>query len=161
MKVLRRKHDGQRGWLEVSGGVHLTALARRLKAGDVTALREAVIGIRPSHKALTWGFVVDEWVIPIPNSSSGSKDMDRESAAEMYAHGFFLFNHRQYDLAIAYWRQVARSYPGMGEIYYHIGRGFEHKGMLQVAADYYTKALGADSSFKHFDYQRKPVNSNQ
>jgi len=40
-KVLRRRYDGRRGWFEVSGGIHLAAIAMRLNAGDVTALSTA------------------------------------------------------------------------------------------------------------------------
>ena len=62
----------------------------------------------------------------------------------MYARGDYLFKAKQYDLAIACWRQVARAYPRMGEAYYRIGLAFEHKGMLPCAADFYTKAIERD-----------------
>ena len=74
-KVLRRRYDGQRGWFEVSGGVHLTALAMRLNAGDVTALREAVLKVRPSLNALKWSFVAAEWLIPIESGRIKPEDI--------------------------------------------------------------------------------------
>ena len=76
-KVLRRRHDQEgRGWFEVSGGVHLTALAMRLNAGDVSALRRAVLDTRPQTTDLAWRFVVAEWVIPLaPATVNGVTDV--------------------------------------------------------------------------------------
>jgi len=74
VKVLQRRHE--RGWFEVSGGVHLTALAMRLKAGDVRALRNAVLEIRPSVNALSWTFVVGDWVIPIGQGQLRPEDTE-------------------------------------------------------------------------------------
>lgn len=50
--------------LQVDGGVELKALVMRLRDGDVTALREAVLGSRPSPSALTWNPALDGWEIP-------------------------------------------------------------------------------------------------
>ncbi|MFH1924556.1 MAG: tetratricopeptide repeat protein [Planctomycetota bacterium] len=49
-----------------SGGVELRAMALRLEAGDVSALADAALTTRPAADTLTWGFIVDDWVIPIP-----------------------------------------------------------------------------------------------
>jgi len=127
---------------EVYGGVHLQALSVRLKEGDLTAFSEAVLRARPSPEALTWSVVLTpekELVVP------GLLDRIEASAAvEAYARADYLFRAKQYDLAIACWRQVLRTYPQMGEVYYRIGLAFERKGLLACAADYYTKAIELD-----------------
>ena len=148
IEVLRRKYGYQtgaiRGWFELAGGVELRAIALRLKAGDVTALREAVLKTRPRGNPLSWTFSVEDWGIvgPLPEA-------DMNSVAELYAHGEFLFRQKKYDLAIAYWRRILQIIPDIGEIYYRIGQAFERKGLLAVAADYYSKALDFDPFLKN------------
>ncbi len=152
VKVLRRFEEYQlaaaggfyRGYQELSGGVELMAIALRLKAGDVTALKEAVLKTRPKPDSLSWGFITGEWLIPFPIG-----EVDAASAAALYAHGEFLFRQKDYDRAIAFWLQVARAYPEMGEVYFKIGSAFERKGMPACAADYYTKALQLDPFLKN------------
>lgn len=56
------------------GGVQLTALALRLKGGDVTALKRAVLDTRPSRRAQTWSFVVGDWVIPVEGNALTQMD---------------------------------------------------------------------------------------
>ena len=48
----------------LAGGVKLRAIAIALKAGDVSALRSAVLATRPSSELLSWRFVIGDWVIP-------------------------------------------------------------------------------------------------
>lgn len=153
VKVLRRKEEYELpgaggvygGYQELSGGVELMAIALRLNAGDVTALREAVLKTRPKPDTLSWGFIVDgEWIIP-----TSFLAVDISSIAAWYAHGEFLFRQKDYDRAIACWLQVARVYPEMSEIYFKIGMAFERKGMPACAADYYTKALELNPFLKN------------
>lgn len=49
---------------EMSGGVRLMALALRLKGGDISALKDAVLNTRPSPDSIHWTFSIGEWVIP-------------------------------------------------------------------------------------------------
>ncbi|MCK4245543.1 MAG: tetratricopeptide repeat protein, partial [Candidatus Omnitrophica bacterium] len=132
------------GYWEVSGGVELMAIALRLKAGDVTALREAVLKTRPIGNPLSWTFSVDDWGITGP-----IQEADMNTAAELYAHGEFLFRQKKYDLAIAYWRRIVQIMPDIGEIYYRIGQAFERKGLVSAAADYYNKAIALDPFLKN------------
>ena len=160
LEVLKRKEEYElpmeggvyRGYQEVSGGVQLMAIALRLKAGDVTALKEAVLKTRPKEEALSWGFIIGEWLIP-----TSFPTMDTSSAVILYAHGEFLFQQKDYDHAIACWRKVAQAYPEMGETYFKIGMAFERKGMPACAADYYTKALQLDPFLKNI--QTKNLNN--
>jgi hypothetical protein len=145
VEVLRRNQERElqteggtfRGYYELSGGVELMAIALRVKAGDVTALREAVLRTRPQPDALSWGFVVGEWLIP----TSIVDGMDSYSVAAFYSHGEFLFRQRDYDRAIAVWLEVARAYPDMSETYSRIGAAYDRKVLPALAAEYYTKAL--------------------
>jgi hypothetical protein len=130
--------------LEIYGGVYLQSLSMRLKEGDLTAFSEAVLEGRPSLNALFWSVVVtSEKQIVIPNLP-----VDTSSAVEAYCLADYLYQAGQYDLAIAYWFEVARTYPQMGEVYYRIAQAFERKGLMSCAADYYTRALKLDPFFK-------------
>lgn len=55
---------GQFFALELEGGIEINPLVVRLQAGDVTALREAVLNSRPSRKVLTWRVPLEGWQIP-------------------------------------------------------------------------------------------------
>jgi len=51
--------------LEISGGIELNPFVGRLKAGDVTALREAVLKSKPKGEhVLTWQVPLEGWEIP-------------------------------------------------------------------------------------------------
>jgi len=50
--------------LTLSGGIELNPIGIRLEAGDVTALREAVLKARPSQDALVWDPPLEGWHIP-------------------------------------------------------------------------------------------------
>ncbi len=50
--------------LVIEGGVELRALMLRLKDGDVSALRDAVLKFRPKGNALTWRIPLEGWRIP-------------------------------------------------------------------------------------------------
>lgn len=129
--------------LVVHGGVYLQSLAVRLAEGDASAFTEVVLASRPGPRALSWSFkLTQEWQI-IVRSLPG--EADAGTASEYYARGDYLFQSRQYDRAIACWRQVAKIFPELPEIYYRIGRAFESKGLVSVAADYYTRALKLES----------------
>jgi len=61
--------------LLLSGGIELDPMVLRLRAGDVTALRDAVLKSRPPGNALTWHVPLDGWHIP---GSSEKCDFDKE-----------------------------------------------------------------------------------
>lgn len=97
IKVLQRRYDGWRGWFEVSGGVHMVALAMRLNTGDVHALREAVLITRPSADALNWAFVAAEWIIPIEPKQENVKPDDLVS---LFQQALFLQRQERHTDAI-------------------------------------------------------------
>jgi hypothetical protein len=51
--------------LEISGGIELNPFIARLKDGDVTAFRDAVLNSKPKRKnVLTWPVPLEGWEIP-------------------------------------------------------------------------------------------------
>ncbi len=50
--------------LRFTGGIELNPIVLRLRAGDVTALREAVLQSRPSRNTLSWRVPLEGWCIP-------------------------------------------------------------------------------------------------
>jgi tetratricopeptide (TPR) repeat protein len=84
--------------VSTEGGVELRAMALRLEAGDVSALADAALSTRPGLEALTWGFVVDDWVIAIP------PELDITKGAEVtpqLVYAQFLTRQGKYDEAVA------------------------------------------------------------
>ncbi len=49
---------------QLSGGISLEAVLMALEDGDVSGLKLAVLGTRPSEDALCWTLPLDEWVMP-------------------------------------------------------------------------------------------------
>lgn len=81
--------SGQLEFLEVSGGIELDPIVLRLRAGDVTALREAVLRSKPTGgHPLAWQVPLEGWRIPGADPISGDKD---EASGRGSANGgFFL-----------------------------------------------------------------------
>ncbi len=50
--------------LTVSGGFEINPIIIRLNAGDVSALKEAVLASRPSPQKLFWNPPLDGWIVP-------------------------------------------------------------------------------------------------
>jgi hypothetical protein len=90
--VRRQEQYGSTSGLAITlaGGVELTALALRVKSGDVSALRRAVLETRPSSTAITWSFLVGNWIIPVHEGALDSSDANR-----LYAEfaGFLARDH--------------------------------------------------------------------
>jgi len=99
--VLRRS-DGKPGpAIELVGGVALRAVALRLRAGDVTALAEAVLTTRPSPEELTWSFMVSDWVIPLPSRwHEMAPSGHAEEVVPLYVHAEFLAQQKHYRQAV-------------------------------------------------------------
>lgn len=77
LEVVRRlgPHTSAAGMAyQLEGGVQLMALALRLKSGDVTALKQAVLRTRPSLGSQSWSFVVGNWVIPVEQDALTASD---------------------------------------------------------------------------------------
>jgi len=144
IKVLKREGNYElpitngiyRGYQEMSGGVELMAIALRLDAGDVTALKEAVLKTRPKVNSLKWHFIVGEWLIP---TSPGMISM--EDIVPLFTQAVFLDEHERYDEAIALLGQIIELKPKAANTYNERGIVFWKKGQYDLAISDYDKAI--------------------
>jgi tetratricopeptide (TPR) repeat protein len=144
VEVLKRKEEYRverrgmiySGYWEVSGGVQLMAIALRLKAGDVTALKEAVLKTRPKPDTLSWSFVVAEWLIP---TTPGMLKM--EDIASLFTHAVFLQVQKRYDDALTLYGKIIELKPDWEWAYNNRGVTYGKKGLPDKAIEDYNKAL--------------------
>jgi tetratricopeptide (TPR) repeat protein len=134
--VLRRRYDGNRGWLEVSGGVHLTALAMRLKAGDTQALREAVLKMRPSPEVLTWEFVAAKWLVSLEPGQ-----VKPEEIAPLLQQASFLLEQGRESDALALCDQLLSVIPNLPEGLATKGRALWDLGRFEEALACFEQGL--------------------
>lgn len=147
VEVLRRKEEYKfqgadriyTGYQEFSGGVQLMAIALRLKAGDITALRDAVLKTKPKTDALSWSFVVGEWLIP---TSTGEIKM--EDLAGLFSHAVFLQQNKRYDDAISIYNKILMVKPNFAEAYSNRGSAYVMKGNYAEAISDYDRALDVE-----------------
>jgi len=132
---------------EFSGGVQLMALALGLKKGVVTALRDAVLKTRPGQDALTWGFLVGDWVIPLQADSS-----NWAAALQLRLQVVFLLKQERYVEAVSPCDRVVELLPD--EDWPYRLRGFAYEGRCEyerAIADY-TSALERNPSDPYLHY---------
>jgi TPR repeat protein len=70
--VLQNK-DNSLG-MALRGGIQLRQLATRLRNGDITALVEAVIKMRPKTNSIAWDFAFGDTFLPLPKEDGPSLD---------------------------------------------------------------------------------------
>lgn len=144
VEVLKRKEEYKfpitdgvyRGYQEVSGGVELMAIALRLKAGDVTALKEAVLRTRPKPDTLNWSFLVGEWLIP---TSPGMIEV--EDVASIFSYAVFLQKKERYNDAITLYEKIIHLKPDWDLPYNNRGLAYRHKGLHEQSIKDFDKAL--------------------
>lgn len=127
----------------VSGGVELMAIALRFKAGDVTALKEAVLKTRPEIGTLMWGFIIGEWLIP----TSGHGLSSAEDVVTLFSHAQFLKEQKRYDDAIVLYDKIIKLEPGWDWPYHSRGVAYGLKGQYDRAIPDYNKAIGINSRY--------------
>ncbi|MBM3236667.1 tetratricopeptide repeat protein [Candidatus Poribacteria bacterium] len=131
-EVLKRRWDfGEGGFFEMSGGVHLTAIALRLQAGDVSALREATLTTRPDAQKLWWTFDT-QWVIRSEQS---------DEIAPLFAHATFLRQQRRYDDAITLYDRILKLNPNLADAYGNRGNVYRDKQEYDRAIQDYDKVI--------------------
>ncbi len=137
------EHDGKqvRGPLVLAGGVELKALALRVKAGDVTALRSAVLQTRPSSTSLAWTFIVDDWVIPTDRKSVESADF-----VQLLAHAGYLQRQKQFTAAEELYAKMLQMAPDFAPLLRDLGALREEMGDLQGALEALDNAVECDPS---------------
>ena len=145
LKVLRRKSKDlevnqanriYRKSYTVSGGIKLMAIALRLNAGDVAALKDAVLTTRPKPGALSWSFVVGEWVIP-----TSPKILRMENIAQLFSQAEFLRGHKRYDEAITLYEKILEVKPDLANVYINRGAVYYEKRQLDQALTDFDQAI--------------------
>jgi tetratricopeptide (TPR) repeat protein len=144
IKVLKRSEEYEvpaaggvhRGHWGLSGGAKLMAIALRLKAGDVTALKEAVLKTRPKPDALNWRFVVGEWLIP-----TSPEMLKMEDIASLFFQAIFLQTKKYYDDAITLYGKIIEFKPDWDYPYTYRGLAYADKGLYDHAISDYSHAL--------------------
>lgn len=136
LEVLTREKYFENSSMKLAGGVQLMAIALRLKSGDVSALKEAVLMTRPNPDALTWTFVVGEWIIPTSEYAVTS-----ETIIPLFIQANFLAEQKRYDEAIALYNKLIEFSADFGQVYYC--RGFVRQQLddRDGAISDYNKAL--------------------
>lgn len=98
------------GW-SLCGGVQLTALAVRFKAGDAQAFKELLLKSKPSAGALSWTFDValkegQPISVTVPDRIA-----DPDRTAELYAQALFLCEQGRYVDALPVYDEVTSAIP--------------------------------------------------
>jgi tetratricopeptide (TPR) repeat protein len=137
------------GYLEVSGGVQLMAIALRLKAGDVTALKEAVLKTRPKPDALTWSFVVGEWLIP---TTPGMLQV--EDVVPLFTQAVFLQENKRYDDAITTYGKIIELKSDWDFVYNNRGGAYGDKGERDRSISDFNKAIEINPRYASAYYNR-------
>ena len=126
-------------YFRFEGGVHLTALALRLNAGDVTALREAVFYARPRLETLSWDFVVAEWVVSTTGATDRAKQSEMEISehelASLLAQGTFLLERQRNVDAVSIFDTVLGIMPNCVEAFHNKGSALYELGRYQEALE--------------------------
>ena len=133
---LSRKDVVYQGNQELCGGVQLMAIALRLKAGDVTALEEAVLNTRPRHDSLSWSFAVTEWLIP-----TSPEMLKAEDILLLLPHADFLVQNQRYDDAIAFYDKIIQLKPDCMEALKGKAVVLKRLGRDKEALIYFERAL--------------------
>ena len=82
--------------LRAEGGARLTAYATRLSEGDVGALRDVVLEVRPKDDhPLTWQFIHDGGFIVTLGKSNADSDLGQQ-----YANAEYYFQTKQYEKSL-------------------------------------------------------------
>lgn len=71
-----------------------------------------------------------------------------DNTEALWRRGNELFKQKQYDSALACFRQVAAARPGIAEVYYNIGNTYYRLNQVAPAVLYYEKALHINPDYK-------------
>ena len=124
------------------GGVQLRALALRLQAGDVTALRDAVLQTRPKPTSLSWTFLVDDWIIPTtPGASTPA------SIGSLVSHAEFLYRLQRYDAAREMYGRAIAEVPSYAPLHNNLALICHDQGNARAALTHLNTAIELDRAF--------------
>ena len=144
VRVIRREAKtfaGQGTYLtSTQGGVELRAIALALNNGDVSALRRAVIAVRPTPASMSWRLVIGDWVIPL---SPGV--LAPAALGPLHTQADFLLKQSRWDDAIAILNAIIQSAPDDLESLYSRGVAWFRKDKFDFAIADYDAVLKIDS----------------
>jgi TPR repeat protein len=119
------------------GGVQLMAIALRLNSGDTTALKDAVTKSRPAHDALSWTFLVTDWVIPTASRMLGWEDLPM-----LYSQADFLREQNRLEEALIIYQKVIDLLPDEQIGYLNRGIAYLHMdGKAALATQDFDKVI--------------------
>lgn len=161
IEVVKREQDyilpgGHKSHLVLSGGVVLVAIALNLKAGDATALRDAVLKTRPSNDASSWTFTTGEWLIP---TAPGMVTL--EDIIPLFTQVEFLYEHKRYTDAAIILNNIIEVQPSWAQGYYNRGVLFAEQGYYDKAIVEFDKAIEINPVFYKAFFNRAVVNRNK
>jgi tetratricopeptide (TPR) repeat protein len=142
---LRRPNERRARTIELSGGVQLKALAIRLKAGDVTALRDAVLASRPSPNELAWGFTIGEWLIPDYVSTVSDKEI-----GAVTNHAAFLTQKGRHAQAAELYGYIIAARPDDAMAYALRGEAYRAINRIESALKDFDRAIQLNPSSEEF-----------
>jgi tetratricopeptide (TPR) repeat protein len=138
------KVENQEVGFGISGGVSLTALAMRLKGGDVSAFKVLVLEARKvaGMEALTWGFEEEIRDGQLAGIELPPGLADPSQTAPLFAQAMFLQVKKRYDAAIEGYGKVLQLNPNFAQAYVNRGVAYaEGKQDYDRAIADYNKAL--------------------
>ena len=144
IEVLRREEEYQYSKsnkiyirkLGLSGGIQLMAIALRLNAGEVTALKDAILLTRPSLDALSWSFWAGQWSI-----SSSTEKLKMDDVAEFFSHALFLQRKERYNDAITIYGKIINYNDTWDFPFINRGLAYNNMGLHEKALKDLDKAL--------------------
>ena len=139
-------------YLELSGGVVLAALAARLRAGDVTAMRDAALCTRPHQRSLSWTFVATDWVIP-----TTERQLDLDALESLFLHAMFLQDQNRHDEATSCYDAIIRENGDWPEAYMHRGNSHAKQARYRLALADFDAAIRLDPKLAVAYYNRGTV----
>ncbi len=131
--------------LQFSGGAQLMALVMRLQGGDVGALRELVLGVRPTAKALRWEFEGEIRAGQLAGIRLPTGLGDPSDIGPLFQHAVFLHQKGRYKAAMEGYDQVLQRNPTVAEAYHGRGDISVLRGHYDQAIADYTQALRINS----------------
>jgi tetratricopeptide (TPR) repeat protein/peptidoglycan hydrolase-like protein with peptidoglycan-binding domain len=134
--LVRREHQDARSLYILEGGVQLAAMAIRLEAGDVGALKEAVLKVRPSPDRLNWSFVVGEWVIPLEPGQ-----LRPDQILPLFEQARFLQVQKRHEDAVAVYDAMLTLDPELAPAWNNRGVALAELDRLEESLESHEKAL--------------------
>jgi len=129
-----------------SGGVQLTVLAERLRAGDANALRDIIVAARTTtgQTALTWSFDIDVENGRLKSVSLPKNADDTSNAPFLFTQAQFYLARGKYALAVDWYSQFLSDNQYSSEGYMERGVAYSRSGDHNLSMEDYNHAINLD-----------------